>query len=322
MNASCKRPATLAIHSVRQFAFTVPDLDVAEHFYRAFGLRTERHGQRLDLYTHGHSHCWGQVFANGQDKKIAYLSLGAYAEDLQALRERVLALGHALIEPHPLSDGEGFWLRDPDGTAIQVVACAKLTPNAKAPSDGPLRKTNRVGAGIAPMRSEGQAVRPLRLSHVLIFASDVPRSTAFYCDVLGLRRSDQSLDVIAFLHGAHASDHHLLAMAKSQGPGLHHTSWVVPSIDMVGMGMEQMVASGYTQGWGVGRHVIGSNYFYYVRDPWGSFAEYSYDIDFIGHDTEWPAGDYPPEDSMYLWGPAVPDFFIQNTEVQPQPQAA
>ena len=54
--------------------------------------------------------------------------------------------------------------------------------------------------------------------------------------------------------------------------------------------------------------------FYYARDPWGSFAEFSYDIDFIDAATEWPAADYPPEDSLNLWGPAVPDFFIANHE--------
>ena len=43
---------------------------------------------------------------------------------------------------------------------------------------------------------------------------------------------------------------------------------------------------------GVGRHVLGSNYFYYVQDPWGSFAEYSYDIDFVPADriVELPSG--------------------------------
>jgi hypothetical protein len=28
----------------------------------------------------------------------------------------------------------------------------------------------------------------------------------------------------------------------------------------------------------------------------------------------WPAGDFPPEDSLYLWGPDVPPYFIHNTE--------
>ena len=70
----------------------------------------------------------------------------------------------------------------------------------------------------------------------------------------------------------------------------------------------------HTEGWGVGRHVLGSNYFRYVRDPWGSFAEYSYDIDFIPATIDWPAKDHPREDSFYVWGPPVPDYFIVNHE--------
>ena len=75
-----------------------------------------------------------------------------------------------------------------------------------------------------------------------------------------------------------------------------------------------MADQGYTHGWGVGRHVIGSNYFRYVRDPWGSFAEYSFDIDFIPADVEWTASDHPLEDSFYVWGPETPDDFIVNHE--------
>jgi catechol 2,3-dioxygenase len=61
--------------------------------------------------------------------------------------------------------------------------------------------------------------------------------------------------------------------------------------------------------------VIGSNYFCYIQDPWGSFAEFSYDIDFIPADVEWKPGDYPPEDSFYVWGPEPPDYFTVNHEI-------
>jgi catechol 2,3-dioxygenase-like lactoylglutathione lyase family enzyme len=141
----------------------------------------------------------------------------------------------------------------------------------------------------------------------------------FSTDILGLRLSDRSQDLIAFMHGAHGSDHHLVAYAKSHAPGLHHSSWDVGSIDEVGCGAEQMRAAGFDRGWGMGRHVLGSNYFQYVRDPWGSYAEYSFDIDFVPHDLEWPAADHPPHDSLYVWGPAVPEDFITNFE---QPVAA
>ncbi len=52
----------------------------------------------------------------------------------------------------------------------------------------------------------------------------------------------------------------------------------------------------------------------YVRDPWGSFWEYSADIDYVGAGTEWPGGNHPPEDSLYLWGPDVPAYFFENAE--------
>lgn len=37
----------------------------------------------------------------------------------------------------------------------------------------------------------------------------------------------------------------------------------------IGLGAKQMADEVYTRGWGLGRHVLGSNYFHYIRDPWG-----------------------------------------------------
>nr|WP_307169251.1 VOC family protein [Duganella sp. HH101] len=158
-------------------------------------------------------------------------------------------------------------------------------------------------------------MRPTHLSHLLLFTPDVNAAVDFYCDVLGLRLSDRSGDIIAFVHSPHGSDHHLIAFAKSPAPGLHHTSWNVNSLDAVGLGAQQMAQAGYVDGWGLGRHVLGSNYFRYVRDPWGSYAEYSFDIDFIAAGVDWPAADYAPEDSLYVWGPTLPADFITNHEV-------
>ena len=76
----------------------------------------------------------------------------------------------------------------------------------------------------------------------------------------------------------------------------------------------QMAEAGFRRGWGLGRHVLGSNYFHYVRDPWGSFAEYSADIDYVPARQVWDAKDHPPENSFYLWGPTPPDDFVANTE--------
>jgi catechol 2,3-dioxygenase-like lactoylglutathione lyase family enzyme len=149
---------------------------------------------------------------------------------------------------------------------------------------------------------------------VLLFTPDVLGALHFYEQALGLKLSDKSLDIIAFSHAAHGCDHHLVAFAKSSAKGWHHAAWEVDSIDEVGSGAAQMAAAGYPKGWGTGRHCLGSNYFHYVQDPWGSFCEYSADMDYISEGSQWPAGDFPPENSLYLWGPDVPDNFIFNTE--------
>jgi catechol 2,3-dioxygenase-like lactoylglutathione lyase family enzyme len=308
--APLRRQNALGIHSLNRFVFSVPDLTQAERFYQAFGLDIRRDGNRLDLRTQGNAHCWGSVHANGEPKKLQYLSFGAYDEDLEALARRIGARG--TCAPHRLSDGDGLWIRDPDGTPVQVVAGPKVSASGKSQPAAASPVTP--GKGAAPSRKTAAPVRPRRLSHVLLFTPDVPRQLAFYSEMFGLRLSDRSGDIIAFLHGPHASDHHVLAFAKSDAPGLHHSSWDVGSLDDVGLGAELMKAQGYAKGWGVGRHVLGSNYFYYVQDPWGSWAEYSFDIDFVPADVEWPAADHPPEDSFYIWGPTVPDDFIINHE--------
>ena len=309
--ASTRRAGVLGVHSLDRFVFTVPDLATAETFYRAFGLDVRRNGQRLDLHTFGHPHRWGSLFAAGSAKKLQYLSFGIYADDAPAFRERIAKQGIG-TEPHPLADREGLWLRSPDGWSIQLVVTDKSSPAGKSVPTAPVPVAP--GAGAAPGRSSVQPVRPRRLSHVLLFTPDVLRMVAFGRDTLGLRLSDHSGDGIAFVHGVHGSDHHMLAFAKSNAPGLHHSSWDVGSLDDVGLGSEQMRNAGYARGWGVGRHVLGSNYFYYVKDPWGSFAEYSFDIDFVPHTLDWPAADHPPEDSFYVWGPPPIEEFVENHE--------
>lgn len=306
-----RRADVLAVHSVEQVVFTVPDIEVAEKFYTAFGLDVRRSGQQLELYTHGHPHCWMRVVANGQPKALQYLSFGIFAEDEAAFAEKIASAG-IICDPHPLASPGGLWLRSPDGVALQLLVATKVSPSQKSPKS-PLRPEARRKAA-APMRSQSARVLPRWLSHVLLFSPDVSRMVDFCAEALGLRLSDRSGGLVAFLHTPHGSDHHLLAFVQSGATGLHHTSWDVGSLDDVGEGSEQLRNAGYPDGWGLGRHVLGSNYFYYARDPWGSFAEYSYDIDFVPASEDWVSGDYPPEDSFYLWGPAVPEWFVVNTE--------
>ncbi|WP_250514646.1 VOC family protein [Caballeronia sp. INDeC2] len=300
-----------AIHSVHEVVFSAPDLAEAEYFYRAFGLDVRHEGAALALYTFGHPHRWARIYA-GARKQLLWLSLGIFEGDGGAFEDKLHSLGIGRAAPPREAEGEdGRWIDGPDGVPIQLVVAEKCAPDIKSKRVFPPETS---AAGRAPHRSEVHAVQPNRLSHVLLFTSDVDAARRFYEDVMGLRLSDHSGSIIAFMHGRHGSDHHLIALAKSDGAGLHHTSWDVSSLDDVALGSEQMARAGFAEGWGLGRHVLGSNYFRYVRDPWGSYAEYSFDIDFIAAGTRWPAADHPPEDALYVWGPPVPADFVTNHE--------
>ena len=61
--------------------------------------------------------------------------------------------------------------------------------------------------------------------------------------------------------------------------------------------------------------MIGSNFFHYMRDPWDGLIEFFSDIDYIPADCDWQPAEWPEEDSLYLWGPELPDDFVTNYEL-------
>ncbi len=299
----------VGVHSLDHFVLAVADLKPAQNFYKNFGLDVREDGNALGLNTFGHDHRWGLV-VEGERKRLHHLSFGCYGDDLARLKMRIEGNGVALLDPPSGFASNGFWFRDPTGVLIEVKVASKSSPDRKA--SGPWNSCPEGIAG-APYRRNAPAVRPRRLSHVLIFTPDIDGSIEFYARNLGLRLSDRA-DFVAFMHGIHGSDHHLLAFAQSNAAGFHHCSWDVVSIDDIGIGAANMADKGYIKGWGLGRHVLGSNYFHYVQDPWGSFAEYSCDIDYIPRTKQWEAQRHRPEDALSLWGPAPPDYFIVNAE--------
>jgi catechol-2,3-dioxygenase len=114
--------------------------------------------------------------------------------------------------------------------------------------------------------------------------------TDFYTQVLGLHVSDTiRRDFVMFLN-AGTVDHHIFGFISSTHRGFHHASFEVPSIDATAIGADRMRSRGRDSGWGLGRHTIGSNFFHYNPDPWGSWIEWFSDIDQIG--DGWVAGDW------------------------------
>jgi len=308
--APSRRPGELGIHSLDRFHFTVPDLAEAQRFYDEFGLDVRTSGNLLTMGTNDRSRICGTI-GEGPRKKFGHWSFGAFEDDIDRFAARLQDMKIKRLDPPPGIDSNGLWFSDPDGTLIEIKVAAKSSPDEKTRFSFQPTVAGQRGA---PFRSALPRTRPRRLSHVLLFTRDVTKAMEFYTRVLGLRVSDYSGDDIAFLHGIHGSDHHMIAFARSDAAGLHHLSWDVGSIDEIGAGAMHMLDKGYHKGWGLGRHVLGSNYFHYVRDPWGSYSEYSADIDYVPATCDWEGGDQPAEDAFYAWGPNVPEDFVRNYE--------
>ena len=305
-----RRPGELGVHSLDRFHFVVPDLGEAQNFYSEFGLSVSARGGRLEVAASASPHVWGTI-AEGPRKKHQYLSFGVFEEDFEPFAKRLHAMGVTRLDPPAGEESNGLWFHDHDGNLVEAKVAPKVSPDEKS-SFG----STSAAPGVRGQTSRSQTKRtpPRRLSHILLFTTDVRKAIDFYTRVLGLRLSDHSGDNIAFLHGIHGSDHHMIAFGRSSAPGHHHFSWDVGGIDDIGAGATHMLGKGYSQGWGLGRHVLGSNYFHYVRDPWGSYSEYSGDIDYVPVDCDWPSGDHSPDDSFYVWGPNPPSDFVHNYE--------
>jgi len=303
----------MAVRALLHYALEVPDQSAGEKFYTNFGLVDAPDQDNAVHLRPAPLQRESVLLYAGPKKRLHHVAFGAPGDEFEATRESIKRAGIREIDPPRGAPDGGLWIRDPDGNAVNVRNEGQVLP----PPDPPLTLNSpghitRVAARGYP--EAGVGARPRRLGHVLFFTPDMNRAIDFYTRVLGMRLSDRARTIVAFLRCT--TDHHNLAFLASAGPGFHHGSYEVGGVDEIAMGALKMQESGWQPGWGLGRHVIGSNFFYYIRDPWGSFAEYFHDLDYIPESCAWEARDFAPEDALYRWGPPVPEDFGLNRELE------
>jgi catechol 2,3-dioxygenase-like lactoylglutathione lyase family enzyme len=295
------------IATLHHYALEVPDLEVAEQFLQDFGLETGEKDGSLVAQCPGRGQ--EQVrLSEAPAKRLHHVSFTLHPGSLDAVQEQLERTGTPVIEPPAGASPDGLWIRDPDGTAVQLLAQAPAPARPVAPAPVNIGATqDRIGT--AWWRQATADVMPRRLGHTLLFTAQPERMTEFYTRVLGLRVSDRIHGLVTFLNGG-VGDHHIFGFIASTHRGFHHASFEVPSIDAIALGADRMRARGRDAGWGLGRHTIGSNFFHYNPDPWGSWIEWFSDIDQV--DDSWAAGEWevPP----HLWGAPPPQTFLANRE--------
>ena len=300
----------MPLHRLARIEVGVPEAQLAATcaFYRDFGLDEDAAG-RLASAEGGEQ----LRFVPASRRTLLALTVGVDdADDLGRAEAALEKLGIASER------GAGvFAAREPvTGIRAQLAIEPRIAqkPSDALTSNAPGR-TARVNARSPAAYAAAVKPRPRRLSHVVTTSTDPVATRRFFVEGLGFRVSDEIAGLgAAFLRCS--TDHHNLLVQPGPFAFLHHTAWEMDDVDAVGAAAAAMVAADPKRhAWGLGRHAIGSNYFWYLRDPAGNFAEYTSDLDVIADEEAWRVASSLPVAGLAAWGPPVPREFLAPEDI-------
>ncbi len=296
----------MALHGLAHMTLGVTDLGAAGQFYDEFGL--EPLGDHRFASADGGEQL--RLVETPVRGLVEFACAADDADDLARIHSAAAAAGISVS-----TDGDDIVMHEPIvGIRVRVTVRPRIQqkPVEAEPINAPgvrVRESRR-----APAIFERDGATPRRLGHVLYTSTDMSASRQFLEQVLGFRTSDLVPDVIAFTRCS--ADHHNVGLINAPVPFFHHSSWQVDDVDAIGHGAHKLLAVDPSRNaWGLGRHFLGSNYFWYFRDPAGNMAEYFADLDQID-DAEWTMGTWEPANSLYSWGPPVPPDFVMPPDIE------
>ena len=131
--------------------------------------------------------------------------------------------------------------------------------------------------------------KPRSLSHVVYFVPDLEKFEAFYAERLRFVTTDRFTGVGPFMRPAGTQEHHTLFCIQTPPfmQGCEHFTFHVGGPTELMQAGKRFSDKGYETFWGPGRHIYGSNWFWYFNSPVGCHVEYDADMDL--HDDDWVA---------------------------------
>ena len=295
----------MTLHRLDSITLGVPDVAAAARFYEDFGLR--RTGKASFATLEGGD----QLYLI--DSPIRRLVNATFAVDtIDDLSRAQRALQQLNFTPSIA--GDKLSVIEPETRVridLQVRTRLIQTPYLAPPVNAPGRfdRINARAAGAASV----ERVRPRRLGHFVLGTTDYETSKRFFIDGLGFKVSDILPDGV-FLRCS--EDHHNVLVQRAPVPFIHHSSWQVDDVDAVGRGaMDMLEDHPERHVWGLGRHYAGSNFFWYLKDPAGNFAEYHSDMDCIPEDAIWTPEQIHGARGLFRWGPPPPPSFLHPEDL-------
>ncbi|GAA2120516.1 VOC family protein [Actinomadura napierensis] len=296
----------MALHRLSSVTIGVPDVDAAAAYYEEFGLTREEDG-------------WLSTVDGGRQlrlvpaptRRLVGLSIGADdPDDVRSIESRLHGLGLAAEG----TDARVAAIEPVTGVHVEVTVAQRIAQPAveAAPYNGPGR-TDR-GTGRAPGILREGRVRPRKLGHVVIGSVDQEAGRRFFSEGIGLKISDEVPGTASFMRCS--TDHHNVLVSSAPVNFVHHTSWQVDDVDEIGRGATAMLREHPERHvWGLGRHHVGSNFFWYLKDPAGNFSEYYSDMDCVVDDALWKPEAWDGAKSLFSWGPPPPPSFVEPDDL-------
>lgn len=303
----------MGLHRLTSITLGVPDVEASAAFFRDFGLAESvpRAGESTRLATRDGGEQVELVGAAG--RRLLRLGVGAeHHDDLARIAARAADSVHAeVVESTP----DLLALRElATGLHVEVtVAEPYVAPTTQHTFNRPGTAPERVDVPAASVLT-AEPVRPSNLTHVVYGTPDQPATLAFFTDVIGFEISDQVPGIIAFTRCGPV--HHNLAIQAAPIAYPHHIAFEVDDVDDVVRGGQAMIdADPDRQVWGVGRHAIGSNWFWYLREPCGTYVEYTSDIDRISEQDKYRPKEWRGHEYLYSFGPPPPSEFLEPADM-------
>jgi catechol-2,3-dioxygenase len=296
----------MPLHHLNSVTIGVPNVSETIGYYREFGLQEISDGRFAT--TDGGEQLLVQ---HASSRRLVAMSVGVDDRDdldriTVQLTRRQFEVGRA---------GDSITTREPVGDVrVEVTVTPRNVQKEMPPTpyNGPgrlERANNR-----APVLGRTSPVRPRKLGHVVIGSVDQETTQQFFTAGLGFKTSDVVPGLASFMRCS--TDHHNVLVQQAPVNFLHHTSWQVDDVDEVGRGAMAMLAEHPERhAWGLGRHYIGSNFFWYLKDPAGNFSEYYSDMDCIVDDQLWTPGVFEGAKALYDWGPPPPPSFLHPEDL-------
>jgi catechol 2,3-dioxygenase-like lactoylglutathione lyase family enzyme len=302
----------VSLHGLTSITLGVSDVDAASRYYEDFGLTpsgtTTLDGRRRFATLEG-----GDQLVIAQASRRRLLEIGVAAEDTDDLDRIAVNLSKIGAEFNRSADE--LVVHDPNSAlrvSVTIAPHIVQAPATQEPTNGPGRPGRANGR--APAIERTNKVRPRRLGHVVVGSLNQEASQHFFTEGLGFKVTDHVPSLASFLRCS--TDHHNLLLQQAPLNFLHHTAWEVDDVDEVGRGASAMLEEHPERHvWGLGRHHIGSNFFWYLKDPAGNFSEYYADLDCILDDQLWDPTVIDGARGLYNWGPPPPPSFIKPDDL-------